>query len=778
MLRRYLLARGGDALYVAFQGTKDARDVLADVNLLSRLLWETGEATGSAVAAAAVPDAAAAAAAGGVAAAAPAVHRGVLARAVGVPIEALYAHAQRQGLRLVLCGHSLGGAVAQLCTLRLLHLLGALPPAALRCVSFGAPAVGNAALAEHVTRQGWDSRFLSIALPEDPVPRLLLQPQLQPSRLSPALWASASSRAAAVVALAQRPLAAAGGVARSAARTARAGVGMLRPPPLLPAYLHLGQLRHLRPHGVVPAASASALSAYTPDGQQQQQQQPQWRPQLLHSMQHYRSRIAALCWRHAGTQYSRPGDDTTPVEVALSRALAPAVAVQHAAALLPVLPVATAVQQQQQAVQLTVAVHGSGLEGCTGATLRLPGALAAQPAVQMDNPARAQLIHQLATASSSASSASSSSSSWLAAARHRLQQRGHPQPQPDLPPGLLLRFSVPAAALLQLHLQQQHEAAAQLDGGVQGAAWRLPTAALMLLSDFGKAKARAELQPTAAAAPPLLWRGLLLLDASPVLAAGGNGSNGVVQQLDAAAEALRWVAQRQRRRAGGGKQQGFLATAKTGLDSNSEAGEDEAEDDDVAELRQLSPAARLRRQVARAARSAEARRRRALLRMRWRHGFDGLQAVPLPALVLLTVQHRQLLSNRFGEGLDAEVLSTVRQLVHACQTCGSGGGGAPLLLAVASSAPPSTPYRQQLAVSAGLSDSGSGNSGGGTSRRGSVVPLLLPPPAAATFGRSTAEAQAGAPAGALHAAPLEAALLAFGGAAEQQARASMLRSKL
>ena len=31
-------------------------------------------------------------------------HRGFLARARGVPVEALYAHATRQGRRLVLCG--------------------------------------------------------------------------------------------------------------------------------------------------------------------------------------------------------------------------------------------------------------------------------------------------------------------------------------------------------------------------------------------------------------------------------------------------------------------------------------------------------------------------------------------------------------------------------------------------------------------------------------------------------------------------------------------------
>lgn len=63
--------------------------------------------------------------------------------------------------------HSLGGAVAQLCTLRLLHALWstAPPPAALRCIVFGAPPIGNAALADHVQREGWEPHFLSVALP-------------------------------------------------------------------------------------------------------------------------------------------------------------------------------------------------------------------------------------------------------------------------------------------------------------------------------------------------------------------------------------------------------------------------------------------------------------------------------------------------------------------------------------------------------------------------------------------------------------------------------------
>lgn len=65
-----------------------------------------------------------------------------------------------------MAGHSLGGAVAALCTLRLLAALPRPPPPAhLRCLSFGCPAFGNAALAAHVHEQGWDAYFYSYALP-------------------------------------------------------------------------------------------------------------------------------------------------------------------------------------------------------------------------------------------------------------------------------------------------------------------------------------------------------------------------------------------------------------------------------------------------------------------------------------------------------------------------------------------------------------------------------------------------------------------------------------
>jgi len=62
-------------------------------------------------------------------------------------------------------GHSLGGAVAVLTTLRLLRQL---PPGAgadVRCVSFATPAIGNARLQAYVREQGWERHFANLLVP-------------------------------------------------------------------------------------------------------------------------------------------------------------------------------------------------------------------------------------------------------------------------------------------------------------------------------------------------------------------------------------------------------------------------------------------------------------------------------------------------------------------------------------------------------------------------------------------------------------------------------------
>ncbi|KAL0042211.1 hypothetical protein WJX77_006257 [Trebouxia sp. C0004] len=146
---RYMLGDDGQSLYVVFMGTKHMRDLLADANVLQEAVWKSKD-----------PDKQQANAL---------AHRGFLARARGIPVEALYAHAKRQGRRLVLCGHSLGGAVALLCTLRLLQGLPKGDPS-LYCICFGTPAIGNAALAALVAEYGWESHILNFILPEDIIP--------------------------------------------------------------------------------------------------------------------------------------------------------------------------------------------------------------------------------------------------------------------------------------------------------------------------------------------------------------------------------------------------------------------------------------------------------------------------------------------------------------------------------------------------------------------------------------------------------------------------------
>lgn len=62
-------------------------------------------------------------------------------------------------------GHSLGGAVAVLATLRLLRQLPRDAQPALRCNVFACPAIGNAALALYVKEMGWEHYFNNLLVP-------------------------------------------------------------------------------------------------------------------------------------------------------------------------------------------------------------------------------------------------------------------------------------------------------------------------------------------------------------------------------------------------------------------------------------------------------------------------------------------------------------------------------------------------------------------------------------------------------------------------------------
>lgn len=62
-------------------------------------------------------------------------------------------------------GHSLGGAVASLCALRLLDLLPQNLHHTVTAIGFASPAFGNAGLAAHVEAAGWAPRFTNYLLP-------------------------------------------------------------------------------------------------------------------------------------------------------------------------------------------------------------------------------------------------------------------------------------------------------------------------------------------------------------------------------------------------------------------------------------------------------------------------------------------------------------------------------------------------------------------------------------------------------------------------------------
>jgi pimeloyl-ACP methyl ester carboxylesterase len=96
-----------------------------------------------------------------------------------LPLDSLLEDVRCGGYTLVLCGHSLGGAIAQYLSLELLHKAPALlvpsdPQAEpkLTCVTFGAPLLGNYELADHVYNCGWSRLFHNFVYRSDVVPRL------------------------------------------------------------------------------------------------------------------------------------------------------------------------------------------------------------------------------------------------------------------------------------------------------------------------------------------------------------------------------------------------------------------------------------------------------------------------------------------------------------------------------------------------------------------------------------------------------------------------------
>ncbi|KAK7286747.1 hypothetical protein RJT34_21966 [Clitoria ternatea] len=189
---RYLLAEAGDTLFASFIGTKQYKDVIVDANILQGAIfhedaveefdehglgesdnaenqsgkehkWNPLQPRSKQVKSKYKP----------------AAHRGFMARAKGIPALELYRLAQKKKRKLVLCGHSLGGAVAALATLAILRVIAASSSSkenenvSVKCITFSQPPVGNAALKDYVNRKGWQHYFKSYCIPEDLVPRIL-----------------------------------------------------------------------------------------------------------------------------------------------------------------------------------------------------------------------------------------------------------------------------------------------------------------------------------------------------------------------------------------------------------------------------------------------------------------------------------------------------------------------------------------------------------------------------------------------------------------------------
>ncbi|EYU40651.1 hypothetical protein ABFS82_14G057200 [Erythranthe guttata] len=185
---RYLLAEAGDTLFASFIGTKQYKDVMADANIFQGAIFHDNAMADANRIESTELNSQMDNGENGTThmetnpkqtnfTSKPAVHRGFMTRAKGIPALELYRLAQKKKRKLVLCGHSLGGAVAVLATLAILRVISVTSKETdrvqVKCITFSQPPVGNAALRDYVNGKEWQHYFKTYCIPEDLVPRIL-----------------------------------------------------------------------------------------------------------------------------------------------------------------------------------------------------------------------------------------------------------------------------------------------------------------------------------------------------------------------------------------------------------------------------------------------------------------------------------------------------------------------------------------------------------------------------------------------------------------------------
>lgn len=133
----------GGHYIVACRGTMDVSDALTDLNIVHRTL-SLGEG---------------------------AAHAGFLDRAKSIPLD-YFRRLLIRNENVVLAGHSLGGAVASLLTLRLLEATGRWCHQQVQCYTFGSPFFADYRLARHINSR-YKQHFVHIVSRADFVPKVM-----------------------------------------------------------------------------------------------------------------------------------------------------------------------------------------------------------------------------------------------------------------------------------------------------------------------------------------------------------------------------------------------------------------------------------------------------------------------------------------------------------------------------------------------------------------------------------------------------------------------------